>query len=159
MSWLFATQWTAARQAALSITNSQSLLKLLSIELVMPSNPLILCCPLLLLRATYYSLERNKQTRKHASWPKNGDAPSPDVWAWCLLVLVAQSCPTLCDPVDCTHRLLCPWDSPGKNTGASSYSLFQRIFPTQELNPGLLNCIWILYHLSHQRSPCLLELS
>ena len=46
---LFATPWTAARQAFLSITNSQSLLKLKSIESVMPSNHLILCCPLLLL--------------------------------------------------------------------------------------------------------------
>ena len=43
-----ATPWTAARQASLSITNSQSLLKLMSIESVMPSNHLILCCPLLL---------------------------------------------------------------------------------------------------------------
>ena len=42
---LFATPWIAARQASLSITNSQSLLKLMSIELVMPSNYLILCCP------------------------------------------------------------------------------------------------------------------
>ena len=46
---LFATPWTAARQASLSITNSQSLLKLMSIESVMPSNHLILCHPLLLL--------------------------------------------------------------------------------------------------------------
>ena len=45
---LFATPWTAARQASLSITNSQSLLKLMSIESVMPSNHLILCHPLLL---------------------------------------------------------------------------------------------------------------
>ena len=45
---LFATPWTAARQASLSITNSQSLLKLMSIESVMPSSHLILCCPLLL---------------------------------------------------------------------------------------------------------------
>ena len=45
--WLFATPWTAARQASLSITNTQSLLKLVSIELVMPSNHLILCRPLL----------------------------------------------------------------------------------------------------------------
>ena len=45
---LFATPWTAARQASLSITNSWSLLKLMSTELVMPSNHLILCCPLLL---------------------------------------------------------------------------------------------------------------
>ena len=44
----FATPWTAAHQASLSITNSWSLLKLMSIELVMPSNHLILCCPLLL---------------------------------------------------------------------------------------------------------------
>ena len=46
--WLFATPWTAACQASLSITNSWSLLKLFSIELVMPSNHLILGCPLLL---------------------------------------------------------------------------------------------------------------
>ena len=45
---LFATPWTAARQASLSIANSQSLLKLMSIESVMPSNHLILCCALLL---------------------------------------------------------------------------------------------------------------
>ena len=45
---LFATPWSAARQASLSITNSRSLLKLMFIELVMPSNHLILCCPLLL---------------------------------------------------------------------------------------------------------------
>ena len=43
--WLFATPWTAARQASLSITNSRSLLKLMSIESVMPSNHLILCHP------------------------------------------------------------------------------------------------------------------
>ena len=47
--WLFVTPWTAARQASLSITNSRSSLKLTSIESVMPSNHLILCCPLLLL--------------------------------------------------------------------------------------------------------------
>ena len=46
--WLFVTPWTAAHQASLSIINSQSLLKLTSIELVMPSNYLIICCPLLL---------------------------------------------------------------------------------------------------------------
>ena len=45
---LFETPWTAAHQAYLSISNSQSLLRLMSVELVMPSNHLILCCPLLL---------------------------------------------------------------------------------------------------------------
>ena len=53
---LFATPWTAARQASLSITNSQSLLKLMFIELVMPSNHLILCCPLLLLPSIFPSI-------------------------------------------------------------------------------------------------------
>ena len=52
---LFATPWTAACQASLSITNSQGLLKLMSIKLVMPSNHLILCRPLLLLPSIFPS--------------------------------------------------------------------------------------------------------
>ena len=52
----FATPWTTARQASLSITNSQSLLELMSIESVMPSNHLILCHPLLLLPSTFPSI-------------------------------------------------------------------------------------------------------
>ena len=47
-------------------------------------------------------------------------------------------------------RLLCPWDSPGKNTGVNCYVLLQGIFLTQGLNLGLLNCRQILYNLSHQ---------
>ena len=54
--WLFATPWTAACQASLSINSSQSLLKLLSIESVMPSNHLILCPPLLLLPSIFPSI-------------------------------------------------------------------------------------------------------
>ena len=54
--WLFVTPWTAARQASMSITNSQSLLKLLCIELVMPSNHLTLCRPLLLLPSIFPSI-------------------------------------------------------------------------------------------------------
>ena len=53
---LFATPWTAAHQASLSITNPQSLLKLMSIELVRPSNHLILCRPLLLLPSIFPSI-------------------------------------------------------------------------------------------------------
>ena len=53
---LFATPWTAARQASLSITNSRSLLKLMSIESVMASNHLILCHPLLLLPSVFPSI-------------------------------------------------------------------------------------------------------
>ena len=57
------------------------------------------------------------------------------------------------------HRLLCPWDSLGKNTGVGSHSLLQGIFFTQGSNPGLLHCRQILYHLSHQGSPILSVLS
>ena len=55
------------------------------------------------------------------------------------------------------HGLYSPWNSPGKNTGVASLSLLQRIFPAQGLNPGLLHCRWILYQLSHKRSPRMLE--
>ena len=55
--WLFATLWAAAHQASLSITSSQSLLKLMSIELVMPFNHLILCHPLLLLPSIFPSIK------------------------------------------------------------------------------------------------------
>ena len=47
-------------------------------------------------------------------------------------------------------RLLCPWGSPGKNTGVHCHSLLQRIFPTQGLNPGLLHCRQIPYRLSYR---------
>ena len=53
---LFATPWTATHQASLSITNSQSLLKLMSIESVIPCSHLILCCPLLFLPSVFPSI-------------------------------------------------------------------------------------------------------
>ena len=64
-----ATPWTAARQASLSITNSQSLLKLTSIELVMPSNHLIVYCPLLLLPSIFPRLFSNESVLC-IRWPK-----------------------------------------------------------------------------------------
>ena len=68
---LFATPWTAARQASLSITNSQSLLKLMSIESVMPSNHLILCRPLLLLPSVFPSIRVfSSESVFHIRWPK-----------------------------------------------------------------------------------------
>ena len=66
---LFATPWTAACQASLSIANSQSLLKLMSIELVMPSNHLILCCPLLLLPSIFIRVFSNESVLC-IRWPK-----------------------------------------------------------------------------------------
>ena len=68
---LFATPWTAARQASLSITNSRSLLKLMSIELVIPSNHLILCRPLLLLLSIFPSIKVfSNESALHIRWPK-----------------------------------------------------------------------------------------
>ena len=55
------------------------------------------------------------------------------------------------------HGLYSPWNSPGKNTGVGSCSLLQGIFLSQGLNPGLPHCRQILYQLSHQGSPRLLE--
>ena len=68
---LFATPWTAACQASLSITNSRSLLKLMSIESVMPSNHLILCRPLLLLPSIFPSIRVFSNESVHCiRWPK-----------------------------------------------------------------------------------------
>ena len=68
---LFATPWTAARQASLSITNSQSLPKLMSFELVMPSNHLILCHPLLLLPSIFPSIRVfSNELVLRIRWPK-----------------------------------------------------------------------------------------
>ena len=69
--WLFATPWTSAHQASLSITNSWSLLKLMSIELVRPFNHLILCCPLLLLPSIFPSIRVfSKESVLWIRWPK-----------------------------------------------------------------------------------------
>ena len=89
--WLFATPWITARQASLSITNSQSLLKLMLIELVMPSSHLILCCPLLLLPPIPPSIRVfSNESTLHMRWhevasvlPMNTQDWSPLVWtAW-----------------------------------------------------------------------------
>ena len=67
----FVIPGTAARQASLSITNSRSLLKLMSIESVMPSNHLILCCPLLLLPSIFPSIRVfSSESVLHIRWPK-----------------------------------------------------------------------------------------
>ena len=69
--WLFATPWTAARQASLSTTNSWSLPKLMSIESVMPSSHFILCCPLHLLPPIPPSIRVfSNESTLHMRWPK-----------------------------------------------------------------------------------------
>ena len=130
---LFVTSWTAAGQASLSVTNSRSLLKLMFIESVMPSNHLSLCCPLLLLPSIFPSIRVFSNAAAAAA-------------------KLLQSCPTLCDSVDGSP----PGSSvPGilQARTLECHFLLQEIFPTQGLNPNLLHCRQTLYHLSHQGSP------
>ena len=68
--------------------------------------------------------------------------------------LVAQLCPTLCNPMDCSlPDSSVHGGSPGKNTGVGCHALCQGIFPTQGSNPSLLHCRRILYPQRHQGSP------
>ena len=75
------------------------------------------------------------------------------------LYLVAQLGPTLCDPMDCSPpgSSVLPGDYPCKNTGVGSCSFLQGSFPTLGSSPGLPYCRQILYHLSHEGSPRILE--
>ena len=101
-----------------------------------------------------YVTEKSKQT----SWPTQYKVLMLGKTGWgvfgTLKCLFTQSCQTLCDPTVCrlpgssVHG-----DSPGKSAVVGCYFLHQGIFPTQGLNPGLLHCRYILYCLSHQRSP------
>ena len=90
----------------------------------------------------------------HTEWRKS-DREGEVSYVWCL---VAQSCPTLGDPTDCSPPgSSVHGDSPGKNTGVDCYALPQRNFPTQGLNSGLPHCRQIIYQVSHQGSPRILE--
>ena len=76
----FATPWTAPHQAYVSITNSQNLLKLMSIESVIPSNHHILCCPLLLLPSMFPSIRVfSSESAVCIRWPKFGASASASV--------------------------------------------------------------------------------
>ena len=81
-----------------------------------------------------------------------------------LLVMLSNPCPlpkNKCRSVVSEslwpHGLYSSWNSPGQKTAVGSLSLLQGIFPTQGSNPGLQHCKWILYQLSHQGSPRILE--
>ena len=77
---LSATPWTAAHQVSLSITDSQSPPKPMSIESVMPSNHLILCCPLLLLPSIFPSIRVfSSESALHIRWPNIGVSASKSV--------------------------------------------------------------------------------
>ena len=74
------------------------------------------------------------------------------------MCLVTDSCPTLCNPMDCSPPgFSVHGDSPGKNTGVGCHAFLQGSYPNQRSNPCLLHCWWILYGLSHQGSWRILE--
>ena len=82
----------------------------------------------------------------------------------CVCVCVC-TCACVCVPSCFSHvwlfetlwtnpiKLLCPWDSPGKNTGMGCHALLQGIFSTQGSNPHLLHCRWTLYHWDTKEAP------
>ena len=132
---LFATPRTTALQASLSITNSQSPPKPMSIESVMPSNHLTLCCPVLLLPSIFHSIRVfSNESALCIRWPK--------YWSFSFNIspfneqsgLISFRMDWL-DLLKCLHK---------QKTG---------IFLTQGSNLGLLHCRQILYHLSHKESP------
>ena len=139
----FVSPWIAAQQASLSITNSQSSLKLTSIESVMPSSHLILCRPLLLLSPIPPSIRVfSNESTLCMRWPKYWSfsfsiIPSkehPELTSfrmdWLDLLALLQYCQTLCNPMPDSSG----WDSPGKSTRVGCHALLQGIFPTQGLN-------------------------
>ena len=115
---LTVTPWTAARQASLSITNSRSLLQLMSIELVMPPNHLILCHPLLLLPSIFSSIRIF--SNESVLLISGGQSKN-------LLLLLSHFSHVrlYATPSTAAHQAPCPWDSPGKNTGVGCHFLLQ----------------------------------
>ena len=89
--WLFATPWTAACQASLSITNSPSLLKLMSIELVMPSNHLIFCHPLFSFRLQSFPASGSFEMSQF--FPSGGQSIGVSASASVLLMNIQDSFP------------------------------------------------------------------
>ena len=124
--WLFVTLWTVARQAPLSMGFCSQ---------------------------EYWS---------GLPCPPPGDLPGPGIepcllgllhWQMGSLPLYAVVSHSVVSDSLWPHGLLCPWDSPDRNTGVGCHVLLQGIFPTQGSNRGLLHCRWILYWLSYQGSP------
>ena len=99
--WLFAVPRTAACQASLSIANAQSLLELMSIELVMPSNHLILCCPLLVLPSIFPSIRVfSKESVLRIRWPKYVNLNKREFSTFVVYFFFFQSPAAQCHQVD-----------------------------------------------------------
>ena len=122
--WLFVTPWTAACQASLSITNSRSLLKLMSIKPVMPSNHLILCFPLFFLPSVFSSIRvfSNESTPKYWSFtsvfPMNIHGWSP----FGLTNLISLQSKGLSRVFSCTIIQKCQFFSPQSSLWTNSHT-------------------------------------
>ena len=102
------------------------------------------------------SLEREVLPAAWCGPPPPKKEPQRLVTTWVDLESESESRSVMTDSLR-PHEPYSPWNSPGQNTGVCSLSLLQGIFPTQGLNSGLPHCRWILYELSHQGSPRILE--
>ena len=85
-------------------------------------------------------------TEYRALWEPSGE----NTYFICFLALKEGESRSVVSDSLWPHGLYGPWNSPGQNTGVGSLSPLQGIFPTQQSNPGLLHCRWILYQLSHK---------
>ena len=94
------------------------------------------------------------ETKGFRSCDRKLSPPTDSKSLWLPALLESESCSVVSDSLQPPYS---PWNSPGQNTGVGSRSLLQGIFPTQGLNPGLPHCRQILYQLSHQGSPRILE--
>ena len=128
----------------------------MSIEAVVQSNPLILCCLLVFLLSVFPSIRVfSKESALCIRLPKYWNfsfSISPSNEYSGLISFETESHSVMSDSLR-PHGLHSLWNSPGQNTGVGSLSLLQGIFPTQGSNPGLLHYRWILYQLSHKESP------
>ena len=141
-----------------SLNNSKSICHL----------PLRRLNPVLLQPLTFDTPWRQFRVESEALWapgklviPRSLDRYFQELisWSQSLHLLISsenESCSVLSDSLQ-PQGLYSPWNSPGQNTGMGSLSLLQGILPTQGLNPGLLHCRQILYQLSQQGSPRILE--
>ena len=172
-------------KASQFFTISRSLLKLMSIELVMPSNHLILCHPLLLLPSIFPRIRVfSNESVVYISWPKDWSfsfsiSPSNEYSGlislrtdWLDLLAVqgtlksflqhhSSKASVLQHTAFFMVQLSHPYMTTGKTIAFTRWTFVHKVMPllfrTQGSNPGIPYCRWILYHLSHQGSPRILE--
>ena len=117
-------------------------------------------CGLLLLLSSIFATIKifANESALHIRWPKywnfsfSFNVSTSNEYSVLISFTIQFSCSVMSDSLR-PHGLYSLWNSPGQNTRVGSHSHLQGIFPTQGSNPGLLYCRWILYQLSHQRSP------